>query len=47
MSDRAPTEVVAAIIRKQAEKAGKPLSYDDSMSRAAQSARIAEQKGNR
>ena len=47
MSDRASIEVVAAIIRKQAAKAGKPLSYDDSMSRAAQAARVAEQKGNR
>ena len=47
MSDRASTEVVAAIIRKQAATAGKPLSYDESMSRAAQAARIAEQKGNR
>lgn len=47
MSDRASPEVVAAIIRKQAEKAGKPISYDDSMSRAAKAARVAEEKGNR
>lgn len=47
MSDRAPTEVVAAVIRKQAEKAGRPISYDDSMSRAAKAARVAAEKGNR
>lgn len=47
MSDRASPEVVAVIIRRQAEKAGKSLSYDDSMARAAKAARVAEQKGNR
>lgn len=47
MSDRASPEVVAAIIRNQAAKAGKPISYDVSMSRAAQAARVAEEKGNR
>ena len=47
MSERASTEQVAAIIRKQAQKAGKPISYDDSMTRAAKAATVAEQKGNR